>query len=582
MSSPVCRALATAVSLASVGCGPRADRKPAAGVQPVLELPAEGVLPSDEVVIGHDRRRALLGSARFRARVPRNALLSFALATVHSGEDAPRGFVRLSVRVDGRLMGERRTNPRASPGFRATSLAFEGPGRPASLELNLALVDARGQPIPAPAGVRPGAADLFLIDRDALPDRRGVVFVSIDTLRRDHVSFYGYPKPTTPHLDAWARTGLVFDDAVSVSSWTLPAHFTMMTSVEPAAHGAVHSKVGFNHRVPTLAAILRSRGFRTHAITSAAYVSPRYGFDDGFDQTYYVHDRPGRQVADLAIDFLNRLEERPFFLFLHFYDPHWPYAPPEGLLRYFESGYSGPMSAPGWTFADFPKEKTTAADLAHVKALYDGEIRSTDAQLNRVLEHLTRRGLGRHTLLIVTSDHGEGFLEHGEWSHGHRLYEELIRIPLLLHGSGVPAGRVPEQVSLMDLAPTVLDWLGLPPRPEHRGRSLLGRREDRDAYGETSNPQGMQRLFLRAGHDRWKVVLEVDRRTSAVIAEEWYDLGRDPGETLNAPPPAAAAEAIRRRLVDRWRASSRQGEGTKVDLAPAEIEQLRAVGYFQN
>jgi arylsulfatase A-like enzyme len=221
-------------------------------------------------------------------------------------------------------------------------------------------------------------------------------------------------------------------------------------------------------------------------------------------------------------------------------------------------------------------------DLPFVKALYDGEIRYTDGQLNRVLEHLAKRGLARHTLLLVTSDHGEAFLEHGTWSHGHRLYEELVRIPLLLHGPGVPTGRVPQQVSLMDLAPTVLGWLGLPPQPEHRGRSLLGRLEDREGFGETANPKGMQRLFLRAGHDRWKVVLEVDRRTSGVSAEEGYDLGRDPGETVQAPPPAAAAEAIRRRLVALWSASGREADGAKVDLSPTEIEQLRAVGYLQN
>jgi hypothetical protein len=165
------------------------------------------------------------------------ALLVLSLAAPSSGDDVPRGFFRLRVYADGREVGERQLNPRTVNGFRATSLAFDGPGRPGVLELELSLVKG-GEPQPVPPELTLAVADPLLLDLHALGPRRAVVLISIDTLRRDHVGLYGYAKPTTPRLDALGRDGSVFDDAVSVSSWTLPAHFSMVTSVDPATHGA--------------------------------------------------------------------------------------------------------------------------------------------------------------------------------------------------------------------------------------------------------------------------------------------------------------------------------------------------------
>ena len=298
------------------------------GPQRLLELAAEGT-PAQvtEVEVGRDKRKALVASARYRLYLPPRALFVFSLAAFSRSENATRGFFRLRVRADGRDVGERQLNPRTVSGFKATSLAFDGPGRMGTLELELSLMKG-GEPQPVPPELTLAVADPLLVDLAALGSRRGVVLISIDTLRRDHVGLYGYAQPTTPRLDALGHQGLVFDDAVSVSSWTLPAHFSMMTSVEPAAHGAVDSKHGFNHRVPTLASAFRTAGWLTQAVTSHLYVSPEYGFDDGFDALDYAYDRKGNDVANHALDFLDGVGERPFFLFLHFSDPHWHYAPP--------------------------------------------------------------------------------------------------------------------------------------------------------------------------------------------------------------------------------------------------------------
>jgi arylsulfatase A-like enzyme len=175
-------------------------------------------------------------------------------------------------------------------------------------------------------------------------------------------------------------------------------------------------------------------------------------------------------------------------------------------------------------------------------------------------------------------------LEHGAWEHQRTLYEEQIRIPLVLHGPGItPGRRESTQVSLFDLAPTILDWAGLPPLPTQRGRSLLRPLEARQAYGETDHGLNETRkLFFRDGAGRSKVILTFDRASGDSRAEEWYDLGADPRETRNAPPPEAAAARLRSSLLERWKAARSQGEGgVPVDLSPEQMEQLRALGYVQ-
>ena len=572
--------MVTALLLASC-THPAPTRSP----QRLLDLSAEGA-PAKvaDIQIGHDTRHALVASARYQVYLPARALLVFALAAPSRNEEAARGFFRLRVRADGRDVGERQLNPRAVAGFKAMSLGFEGSGRTGTLDLDLTL-EKGGEAQPVPPEVTLAVADPLLLDLGALGPRRGVVLISIDTLRRDHVGLYGYPKPTTPRLDALGRQGLVCDDAVSVSSWTLPAHVSMMTSVEPAAHGAIDMKHGFNHRVPTLGTVFRRAGWLTQAITSHLYVSPEYGFDDGFDALDYAYDRKGLDVANHALEFLDGVGDRPFFLFLHFYDPHWHYAPPPELVPIFEpEPYTGTLTGSWWQLRNRTRDQTTPADLAHLLALYDGEIRYTDGQVARVLERLRARALDQTTLVAVTSDHGEEFLEHGHWEHQRTLYEELVRIPLLLAGPGVaPGQRVASQVSLLDLAPTLLDWAGLPPLPTQRGRSLLRPLEEREAYGETDHGLlDTRKLFLRAGAVKWKAILTFDRKTDAAVSEEWYDLANDPQETRSARPPAPAAAAIRARLLERWQEARRRGQGGRpVDLSPEQLEQLRALGYVQ-
>jgi arylsulfatase A-like enzyme len=232
-------------------------------------------------------------------------------------------------------------------------------------------------------------------------------------------------------------------------------------------------------------------------------------------------------------------------------------------------------------FSKLDRSSLKPADLAHILALYDGEIRYTDDHLKRILTHMSERGLDRGTAVLVTSDHGEEFLEHGSWEHQKTLYEEVVRIPMLLAGPGVTPRREVQQASLLDVAPTLLQWAGLPVLGHMRGRSLLAPLPEREAYGETDNTtDGTRKLFARSGQGRGKTILSLRREDGTLAREEWYDLASDPGETASRPPRAEAADTIRRRAVERWKQARGLGAGApEVHLSEDQRERLRAIGY---
>jgi arylsulfatase A-like enzyme len=576
---PVLFAVASAVF--SSACHPATPKGP----QRLLEMPTtEGRLPrTGALATGGETRPALLETARFPVTLPQRPLLTFATGLSYAGGEEAPGWYRLAVRAGGRVIAERTLNPRVARGWRDVSVPLEGLGRETTLELDLRLTDRDGHAVPAPPDLLLGVGEPTIHDLDDYGRARGVLLVSIDTLRRDHVGAYGYGRPTTPRLDALSRTGILCEDAVSPSSWTLPAHLSMLTSADPAAHGGVDMDHGFNRRLPTLPATLRKAGFATRAVTSHLYVSAVYGVDDGFDHLDFHQDRKATDVADRAIALLDRLGDRPFFVFLHFYDPHWHYDPPERTLRLFERSYGGTLTGLWQDFSKRDRAGLTPADLDHLRALYDGEVRYTDDEVGRVLDHMKARGLDRGTLVIVTSDHGEEFLEHGSWEHQKTLYEEVIRIPLIAAGPGVSPRREPRQATLLDVAPTILAWAGVAPAGPLQGSSLLSPLPDREAYGETDHGAlRTRKLFLRSSQGGSKAIFTMPSKGEGVTAEEWYDLAADPAETRAAPPRSDVAEAVRRRTLERWRAGRARGAGApSVDLTPDQRERLRALGYVQ-
>ena len=534
------------------------------------------------IEIGDESREALLATQEWTLAFPRKAILTFGVGTRWDGQGDIPGWGRFVVALDGKEIARETVNPRVAHDWKDVTLRLDTPPRQGRLSISLRYTDKDGVDLPRPAEFTLAASEPTLHDQAAYGMNRGVILISVDTLRRDHVGAYGYPKPTTPTLDSLARGGVLADDAVSVSSWTLPAHLSMLTSVLPGTHGGVDSAQGFNRSVPSVAATLKAQGYATHAVTSHLYVSKTYGVDDGFDSMNFRQDRLAANVANHAMDLIDRFGDRPFFIFLHFYDPHWHYSPPPEVLKIFESAYAGKLTGNLKDFQNLRPDEVSQADLDHLKALYDGEIRYTDNEIGRLISHLKERDVWRNTMMVVTSDHGEEFLEHGSWEHQKTLYEEVVRIPLVVAGPEVTTRRETRPVSLLDIAPTILDFLKLKTAPTMQGVSLLRPVADqREMYGETDQTLDGSRLsFLRGGASSWKAILRSDPAKKSIRASEWYDLAVDPGEKVNRPPAESLRATIETRTRDAALKSRSAAASAPVELSAEQKEKLRALGYI--
>ena len=433
---------------------------------------------------------------------------------------------------------------------------------------------------------------LLLACGSGSPERvRGVLLISVDTLRPDHLGAYGYARPTSPQLDRLATEGVLLETALSVSPWTLPAHATLLTGRHPHEHGVLRDDQQLASDAETLAALLQRVGFDTAAIVNHLFLGRRHGLDKGFDFFRQLPSR-GAEPSAVADQALAWLESRaaddpdPFFLFLHFYDVHSDY---RSLERY-ESLFAGPYEGPfdGRTeqlLAVLAGERSVdERDRRHLVDLYDAGVRQLDDQLARVTGWLEQRGWLDQTLLVVTSDHGEEFLEHGGVLHARTHYEELLRIPLLLRGPGLPRGlRVAAPVSIADVTPTLLALLGVA-GSDASGRDLSplwsGGAGAHDAErwlvadGDRGNARANVHQSIRGR--RYKLIR--DRQSGR---DELYDLLTDPGEHQDrAAREPERRDALAERL-ERFLARGAAEAPAAAPLSPAEREQLRALGYGQ-
>lgn len=388
-----------------------------------------------------------------------------------------------------------------------------------------------------------------------------LVLVSIDTLRADHLPAYGYRKVETPALDGLAAEGVLFERAYAHSPQTLPSHVSILSGRLPFEHG-VRDNIGFsvktNERL--LAERLRELGYRTGGFVSAYVMRQETGLDRGFDRydsrlpvsspelSFGRVQRDGAQTLDLAERWVDEQPDGRFFLFVHLYEPHTPYAPPERYARY---------------------------------APYDGEIAYADELVGRLVAFLKTRGLYDRSLIIVLSDHGEGLGDHGELEHGVFLYNETTRVPLVVRMPGGRGGgrRVASVVQHIDLVPTLLDLLGVSVPQDLRGRSLVPLL--RGDAGAALPEQGVyaEALYSRY-HFGWSELYSLtDARYRFIRAPraELYDLQEDPGEQRNLASERRSTSSAMRSALDRLLA------GRAID-APArasseERERLQALGY---
>jgi arylsulfatase A-like enzyme len=389
--------------------------------------------------------------------------------------------------------------------------------------------------------------------------RRNILLVSIDSLRRDHVGVYGHrPEyaaeiPVTPNLDALGAEGVVFEDAWTTTSWTLPSHMSLMTGLSDRRHGVEIDDFKLDPLRKTLAEALDAQGYATGGYFSGPYLDPKYGFGRGFDdyrsgmltaaqfaaevrerndereaagrppmseqEVKRMRDRISHwditspRINQLGIEFLDGIEEdEPFFLFLHYFDAHYdhiPWSMDAGLASAFDPDYAGSFDGANWYFdprvMDLgpPYERRIGErDLRHILANYDAEIHWVDRHIGRIVQELKDRGLYEETVIMVVSDHGDEFFEHNSIGHRSTLFAEQCRIPMILRvpSEADDGRRVPTLTTIYDVAPTLLDYAGgLPLRqlPESEGRSL------RDVVdGEELAPRSAFQRIYSGGHRR--------------------------------------------------------------------------------
>jgi arylsulfatase A-like enzyme len=392
-----------------------------------------------------------------------------------------------------------------------------------------------------------------------------LVLVSIDTLRADRLGVYGHDRPTSPRIDRLAAEGVVFERAYAHAPKTAPSHMSLMTGVHPDVHGVLNF-VGtvdarLSPRIPTLAEILRSAGYRTAAVTGGGNVHRDLGFGRGFG-AYEHSDGDAAAIFGRAVEQLDALAapgaggaRAPFFLFVHTFQVHDPYLPPPAHRALFaDPGYAGRIVGDAerlralaggewraqhkafWAAVD----ARSRADLRHLHDLYDACIRFTDDELGRLLDRIDALGLAGETLVVVLSDHGEEFLEHGRFGHD-ALFEELLRVPLVVRVPDAERrgfrGRVREVVRLVDVLPTVLDLVGLPAPGHLEGRTLvplLQGGEEAPRFVFAQNREIGSDALVAGG---WKLVEE---RWKDLL----FDLARDPAERR----PLAGGDAVRESL----------------------------------
>jgi len=363
------------------------------------------------------------------------------------------------------------------------------------------------------------------------PTTPDLVLVSIDTLRADHLSSYGCARPTSPFLDRLAAAGVRWSQARSPSPWTLPTHVTLLSGWLPTQHGVVEDDLAIPAEVPLLAEAMAARGFATAGIVSSLYVSERYGFERGFETFDAFGIRTSQEnlsgqvtatdVVDRALAWLRSLPRgKPAFLFVHFYDAHYPYAPPKPFSTLFDRA-PRKRDAHYRRYAWYREHPLDPEQMAHQEAQYDEAIRYVDSELERLHGALT--AAGRPATWAVTADHGEEFGERGSWGHAHTLYPEQLHVPLILSGARIPAGEsVDRVVGLQDL-PGGLAVLSGADMPTWSRLSL-----DDSALRSGPQPSETSRFDSnRVGlwSDGWRLDLDLDSGT-----RELYDTTTDPGE----------------------------------------------------
>jgi arylsulfatase A-like enzyme len=418
-----------------------------------------------------------------------------------------------------------------------------------------------------------------------LPKPRNVILISLDTLRADHLGAWGYERDTSPRIDAFAERSVVFRRAVAQAHATLASHASLFTSLPPAAVLGRATGQGLSEWPDTLAEMLSRAGLATWGFVDGGNLRSYFGFARGFD--HYEDRMVGvAQLVDRAQAMIESHPTQPFFLFLHCYDIHTPYDSPRPYVELFgDPDHTVETTHAYFTRVARGEVELGPRDLQEVVARYDAGIRYTDEQIGRFLDWLEPRGLLADSLVVITSDHGEEFLEHGGLGHHQLHLDPNLRVPLIFRIAGAKPRVIEETVELTDVVPTILDLLGLPPAEPSVGRSLApvlagGRAErGRLAYAE----KGRKGVTTIVGDDHQ--LIHDEREGQARL----FDLRSKPSVemSLNDAPPARRNELESALTLRQKRTQELRGLARSTAARPRAIEldddarrELEALGYL--
>ncbi len=425
-----------------------------------------------------------------------------------------------------------------------------------------------------------------------------VLVILLDSLRADHLTPYGASDEATPQLDELARRGVVFEAARTNATWTRPSVVTMFSSRYPWEHGVLDPDSIFPETLPYLPELLTAAGYRSQGASGNDMVSALFGMSRGFENLYSLRKSPTyRKSRDPLVrarfvwrELLDELtsQQQPFFAYLHQLDPHTPYRPPRAYReRYLAGGDpSIDTSVENIRHLRMRADDLTLDQIDALSRLYKGEVAFMDDYVGELLRELEMRDLARNTLVIFTSDHGEEFYEHNSLGHGHSVYDELLKVPLILRLEGVlPEGlRIGAPVELLDLAPTILDLLGQPIPDSMQGQSLLGLIEDpRRGQTRVRLAGSAQPQQYAISHGDWKLVRRDPGALLPNTVFELYDLEQDPGEQrdLSDEQPVvgfALRQMLERQLAAATAAGRLPAPRAKIDTET--LEALKAIGYL--
>lgn len=426
-----------------------------------------------------------------------------------------------------------------------------------------------------------------------------VLLLTVDTTRADYVGCLGGDPRTTPNIDELAARSSLFTNAASETNVTNPSHISILTGRRAIDHGVISNVVPLPDGVVTLPAHLRSKGYQTAGFIAADHLQ-RFPEWEGFDECPTVAGGVlnADTIVNRAVSFLRERDpERPFFLWTHYFDAHTLYQPPADIARQFYQG--NPSAGNGPPISEHPYfEKAgneaivkwlnprsgPVRDIEYGRAMYSAEIHFMDREIGRLLDELDAQGLRENTIVVLVADHGESLEEHGLWYDHKGLYEQQLRIPLVVHVPGMEPGKVDAFASTIDVVPTLVEVLGIDAPGPMNGISLVDAmrgKPDELVARTTFVHQNAHNHTVAVRSGEWKYVNPINTSHKVIPGEpQLFNLDEDPGESLNLYEREAERAEAMRRLLDPWISLGKVTKGSEIELSAEDQQMMRDLGYL--